>query len=119
VPLAFAGYFLAIPVLGGIGAAMVVAAGACAAGLGSTVIVCRVWGIRWPLTDFLKCILCSLFAYGLAVSWPVSGVVVVAKIVLLSVAVILAFLLLRLFTAHERALVRSLFRLPFGEDRTR
>ena len=115
--LAFVGYLFVIPARGGIGAASVLAAGACFIGFGSILIACRIWGTRWPYGDFFKCILCSLFAYGMALLWPVSGWVVVVKIIAIVVAILVAFLSLGLFTSHERALLRSLLSMRFRENR--
>ena len=117
VPLSFIGYLFVIPALGGIGAAAVMAAGACFIGFGTILIACRVWGIRCPSGDFLKCILCSLFAYGLTILWPASGWAVVVKVITIVVAILIAFLFLGLFTSHEKALLRSLLSMRFRENR--
>jgi hypothetical protein len=93
------------------------AVSACLIGFGSILIAHRIWDTRWPSGDFLKCILCSLFAYGLTVLWPASGWVVVVKVIIIAVAILVAFLLLGLFTSRERALLRSLLSMRFRENR--
>jgi O-antigen/teichoic acid export membrane protein len=110
VPLSVAGYLLLIPVLGGLGAALVMAGGACLAGFGSIALVCRVWRVPWPVGDALKCLVCSAAAYGAAVAWPAPGAMVVLKLGVIAGLVAAAFPLLGIFTAQERALARTVWR---------
>lgn len=114
VPLALIGHLSLIPWIGGVGASVVTASVACLGALSSIYAVYRIWGVLPPLTTLLKSAACSVLALALAVFWPVSGVMVIAKLVAIVVIIIIAFLLLGDYTAGEISLIRSILRWKPG-----
>jgi O-antigen/teichoic acid export membrane protein len=110
LPIAFVGYLILVPRMGGVGAATVTTCSACAAAVASYLAVYKLWGILPPAKTFVKSALCSGLALALAVFWPVSGLMVILKLVVIMLTVCIAFLLLGDFTAGEVALIRTLVR---------
>lgn len=117
VPLALIGYLILIPWLGGIGAAVVTTSVACLGGLASILAVYRIWRVLPPLKTLLRSAFCSGLALALAILWPVSGIMLILKLLVIIVVIMLTFLLLAEFTASEIALFRSMFRYRLGVGR--
>ncbi|MFN2384505.1 MAG: lipopolysaccharide biosynthesis protein [Gemmatimonadota bacterium] len=112
LPLAVAGHLLAIPRWGAPGAAAVTALCLVGGAVTGIVAVRRRWGAALPAATILRAGLVSALAYGGAIAWPATGGLVVVKLAVLSGLVALGLTLLGEFDARERALLRSLFRLP-------
>jgi O-antigen/teichoic acid export membrane protein len=110
LPIAFIGYLILIPRMGGVGAAMVTAFTTCSAAVASFLAVYKIWGILPPAKTFWKSALCSGLALSIAVFWPVSGLMVILKLVAIVFAIFIAFLLLGDFTDGEVDLIRTLVR---------
>jgi O-antigen/teichoic acid export membrane protein len=110
VPVAFVGYLILIPWMGGVGAAIVTTSVTCLVAVASFLAVYRLWGVLPPAETFVKSVSCSVVALAMAVFWPVSGLMVVLKLFAIVVVIFIVFLLLGDFTAGEVALVRTLIR---------
>jgi hypothetical protein len=69
----------------------------------------------------VKSALCSGLALALAVFWPVSGLMVILKLVVIVMTILIAFLLLGDFTAGEVDLIRTLIsrRAWLDEEKTK
>lgn len=110
IPLALAGHALCIPLLGGVGAALVTAvlslAGACVLVL----MVHRLWGILPPAMTCGRSMLIGILMYFLAGIWPTPGLLVVAKLLVGGVLILGLFFILGEFTARDIALIRSTMR---------
>jgi len=109
-PIAFIGYLILIPWMGGVGAAIVTTCATCLAAVASFLAVYKLWGILPPARTLVKSVFCSGLALAIAVFWPVSGLMVILKLVVIVVTIFVAFLLLGDFTAGEVALIRTIVR---------
>lgn len=110
VPLALIGHLILVPLMGGIGASLVTASVACLGGGASLFAVYRIWGIFPPLKTVLNSLFCSLFAFGLSILWPVSGLMVILKLMVILIIIVLVFLSLGELTSREISLIRSMIR---------
>jgi len=110
VPLALIGHLSLIPWMGGLGAAVVTTSIAFLGALASVLAVHRLWGIVPAVKTVLKSALCSGIALALAILWPVSGLMLIFKLVSITLIILLTFLILGEFTASEIAWVRSMLR---------
>ena len=108
VPVAFVGYLILIPWLGGVGAAIVTTSATCLVAVASFLVVYKLWGILPPAKTFVKSVFCSGLALAMAIFWPVSGLMVILKLLAIVAVIFIAFLLLGDFTAGEVALIRTL-----------
>lgn len=116
VPLAIIGHLVLIPRFGSLGAASVTVVCAVLGALAALFGVYRVWNISPPPKTLARSVLVSVLVYALAAFWPVSGLLTLAKLVLLGVLMVLTFLALGEFSADEIALARSF--LGWGTGRT-
>jgi O-antigen/teichoic acid export membrane protein len=116
VPLALVGYIILIPLLGGVGAAIVTTSTTCLATIMSFLAVYRIWGVLPSASTFVKSAFCSGLAFILAIVWPASGPVVIVKLVTVALIIFASFLLLGDFTADEMALIRTLVRRKGWSD---
>ncbi|MBW1860494.1 MAG: hypothetical protein JRI70_10640 [Deltaproteobacteria bacterium] len=96
--------------MGGVGAAIVTTCATCLAAVASFLAVYKLWGILPPARTLVKSVFCSGLALAIAVFWPVSGLMVILKLVVIVVTIFVAFLLLGDFTAGEVALIRTIVR---------
>lgn len=110
LPIAFIGYLILIPWMGGVGAAMVTTCAMCLTAVAAFLAVYKLWGILPPAKTLVKSVFCSGLALAMAVFWPVSGLMVIVKLVAIVVTIFITFLLLGDFTAGEVALIRTLVR---------
>lgn len=108
VPLALIGHLILIPWLGGVGASIVTASGACLGALASVFAVYRIWGILPPVKTLLKSGLCTAIAFALASLWQTAGFMVIVKLATILFVLLIAFLLLGDFTSGEIALARTM-----------
>ncbi|MBW1742048.1 MAG: oligosaccharide flippase family protein [Deltaproteobacteria bacterium] len=108
LPVAFIGYLIFVPWMGGVGAAIVTTCATCSAAVASFLAVYRLWGILPPAKTLVKSVFCSVLALAMAVFWPVSGLMVILKLLTIVATIFIAFLLLGDFTAGEVALIRTL-----------
>ena len=99
-----------IPWMGGVGAAIVTTSVTCLVAAGSFLAVYRLWGVLPPGKTFLKSVFCSGLALAMAIFWPVSGLMVILKLLAIVTVIFIAFLLLGDFTPGEVALIRTLIR---------
>ncbi len=114
VPLALIGHLILIPWIGGVGAAVVTTLVAVLGAFASLFAVYRIWKVLPPAKTLLKSAFCSGFALALAILWPVSGIMLILKLVVIMLVILLAFLLLGELTSGEIAMVRSMFRRRLG-----
>jgi len=119
VPLALIGHLILIPLLSGVGAAVVTASAACLGAIASLFTVYRTWGILPPVKTLLKSTFCSMLALVIAIMWPVSGLMLILKLIAIICIILLTFLLLGEFTASEIALIGSMlkWRLGLGQSK--
>lgn len=117
VPLALIGHLILIPWLGGIGAAVVTTSVACLGALVSIFAVYRIWRVLPPVKTLFRSIFCSGLALAMAMLSPVSGIMLILKLLVIIVVIMLTFLLLAEFTANEIALFRSMFRYRLGRGK--
>jgi O-antigen/teichoic acid export membrane protein len=108
VPVGLLCHLIFIPWLGPVGAALVTTLVASLAALAFLYAVYRIWRVHPPLKTFFTCGLCSGLAFALAVLWPVSGVMLLLKLLVIIGIVLLAFILLGEFTAREVDMLRSM-----------
>jgi len=108
VPLALIGHLILIPWLGSVGAAIVTTLIACLGAIACVSSVCLIWALAPPIKTILKSILISGLAYVLAILWPVSGFMLIIKIMVIMFCIVLSFLLFREFSPKEIALLRSM-----------
>jgi O-antigen/teichoic acid export membrane protein len=116
LPIALIGYLILIPWIGGVGAAIVTTCATCLVAVASFLAVYKLWGILPPAKTCIKSVVCSGLALAMAVFWPVSGLMVILKIVAIMATIFIVFLLLGDFTAGEVALIRTLFRRKEWSD---
>ncbi len=108
VPLAIAGHMIAIPRLGMVGAAGVTAVCAVLGVLTSWVAVYRLWQITPPLPSVVRSVSLTVGATILAGIGPMTGVLLIVKLVGLTVMVAAGYLLLGEFERSELSLIYSL-----------
>jgi hypothetical protein len=114
--MALIGYLVLIPWVGGVGAAIVTTCATCLSAVASFLAVYKLWGILPPAKTFVKSAFCSGLALAMAVFWPVSGLMVILKIVAIVATIFIVFLVLGDFTAGEVALIRTLVRKSERSD---
>ena len=108
VPIATIGYLLVIPRMGGLGAAMVSATVAWLGASVSTIAALSLWGIKFPLKTLVTSLFSALVFYFAASFWPVSGLVLLIKVAVLTALVVLCFYFLGEITRRETAIVRNM-----------
>lgn len=115
LPIALAGYGLAVPRYGAAGAATVTL-GVSVLGAGIMVFaVYRVWGVAPPIISVLASTGISAIAYWASSSWPAEGLALVAKLALLGMLIPAGFVLCGAIKVTElRRLTRSLPTLTAG-----
>lgn len=110
VVLAFGAHFMLVPRFGSIGAAGVTT-GLSWFGTGACMLaVYRVWGVRLPVSTFLRSITICVLAYILASKWQTPGLLLLLKLPVISMVIIIAIILLGEFSGDEIAFVRSILR---------
>jgi O-antigen/teichoic acid export membrane protein len=107
VPLAVVGHLVLIPRFGSLGAASVTTLCAGLAAMACVLGVYRRWFILPPAGTAGRSVLVSGLAYALAVLWPAAGFFVLVKLAVIGFVIVLAYLVLREFSAGEIALARS------------
>jgi len=105
VPLAFTAHLIMIPRIGSIGAAVVTAAFAMLGGIIALAMCLSVWSLRFPLGTLSKCVGIAVLVHLFCVMWPISGVLIFVKILLVIAISISGLILFREFSAAE---IRSL-----------
>lgn len=116
VPLAIIGHLILIPRFGALGAASVTVSCAVLGALATLFGVYRVWNIVPPPRTLARSVFASVLVYTLAVLWPASGFLTLAKLAFLGVLIVPTFLALGEFSGDEIALARSY--LGWGTGRT-
>ncbi len=117
VPVALIGHLILIPLIGGVGAAIVTTSVACLGAIVSLSIVHRIWRVSPPLKTVVKGVLCSILAYAIASMWPTSGLLLILKLLGTMFIIISFFFLLGEFSSHENAIVFSMFQTKFRDMR--
>ena len=107
VPLAIAGYWVMIPRFGAIGAAFVTTFCSWLGAVTIVFVVHHVWSIFPPIGTLWRSVVISVLTYTLAVVWPTTGLLLMIKLALIGGGSLLAYLLMREFSADEIALARS------------
>jgi len=118
VPLALVGHLILVPWLGGVGAAVVTTLVALLGAIASLFAVYRIWRIFPPVKSLLRSVFCSGIALALAILWPVSGLMLILKLLIIIVVILLSFFLIGEFTAGEFALFRSMLRKRRGQGQS-
>jgi O-antigen/teichoic acid export membrane protein len=108
IPLALAGHLILIPMLGGIGAAIVTASVACMGAVVGLYTVYRIWRVFPPLKTVIISSLCSIPGYVIASMWPTSGFVLILKLAAIVFIILICFFLFGEFTRNELHMIRSL-----------
>jgi O-antigen/teichoic acid export membrane protein len=108
VPLAVVGHLLLIPRLGAIGGSLVTTVVASVGALAAVLAVYRVWRILPPVRTLLRSILICALAYILAALWPMPGFWILLKLLAVTFAILVAFVLLGEFSSNEIVLARSM-----------
>jgi O-antigen/teichoic acid export membrane protein len=101
VPLAAIGHLILIPRMGAFGASLVTTLCAVGGAVAGMLMMRREWRLSPPWRTLSRGVLLSPLAYVLAAAWVTGGVWVFAKLVLIGCAVVLSFVLLGEFSAHE------------------
>lgn len=109
IPIAILGYMRVIPVFGPAGAAMVTAGAYLVASINSSVAVKLSWNLPLPGLTLLRSLVIGLLAYSAAVWWPASGFELVLKLVIISLAIPLLFILSGELTGRDLAFVTANF----------
>ncbi len=117
VPIALLGHILLIPRFGGLGAAAVTTCVASLTAIVSVWAVYRTWGIAPPLRKTLNSVLVSGLGYAMALLWPVSGPVLILKLLAIGALVIFCLFALHDFTPRELSILRSAIRRKSYSDR--
>jgi O-antigen/teichoic acid export membrane protein len=112
LPVAAVGHLALIPRLGAMGAALVAALVAGLGALAAVLAVYRTWRVLPPVGTLLRSMLVCGLAYALAALWPTPGFLLLAKLAVITLVSLLAFLLLGEISPSEIALARSLLRWP-------
>lgn len=110
VGLAALGHLLVIPVWGAVGAALVTFSLASFGGLAVVLRVYFLWKVAPPLGTCLRSVFLSPLAYLASVVYPLTGILLVLKLSVMSFAVLLGFRLLREFNREEIYWLRSAIR---------
>ncbi len=109
VVLAFGAHFMLVPRFGSIGAAGVTTGlswlGVCCCMLA----VYRVWGVRLPVSTFVRSITICVLAYIWAFKWQTPGLLLLLKLPVISMVIVITITLLGECRKDEIAFVRSLF----------
>jgi O-antigen/teichoic acid export membrane protein/GT2 family glycosyltransferase len=100
-PLALIGHWLVIPRAGPLGAALVTASLAVASAGVSLFIVHRLWRVWPPAATALRCVVLSAVAFVTGVLWPVSGLLLVFKLAMLTVTLLAVLSLLGEFSLAD------------------
>ncbi|MBN2060687.1 MAG: oligosaccharide flippase family protein [Deltaproteobacteria bacterium] len=109
VPIALIGYLILIPLLGGLGAAIVTASVSSLGAIASIFSVYLVWNIFPGIKTLMTSLFCSVLAYLLALSWPVSGIFIIPKLTIIILIIVLIYWLFGELTSSDIAMFRSLF----------
>ncbi len=93
IPVALVGHMIMIPLMGGIGAAIVTAVVSWLGVIISLSAMRRIWGISIHLKSYIGILCISVFSFGAAHIWPASGIVLVLKILVIAVLILLSLIL--------------------------
>jgi len=110
LPLVFLvviGNLVMIPRSGALGAAMVTALCQGIGALVSVLVIYRLWSICPPIGTLWRSAVVSVLAYTLAVMWPTTGLFLLIKLAFIGAVILLAYLVMREFSADEIAQARS------------
>jgi O-antigen/teichoic acid export membrane protein len=108
--LAMAGYWVMIPMFGGLGAAVVTALCSWLGAVTIVLVVYRLWSIFPPMGTLWRSVVVSVLAYALAVMWPTTGLLLLIKLAFIGIVIFLGYLILREFSADEIAQARLFLR---------
>jgi O-antigen/teichoic acid export membrane protein len=96
-----------IPSFGASGAAVATTLSQVIGAVASASVVYGLWSILPPIGTFWRSVVISAFAYTAAVMWPASGILLLVKFAGIGTAILLAYLVLREFSAEEIAQARA------------
>ena len=98
--------YILIPSFGAGGGAMATVLCQFIAAALSVYMIHYVWSIAPPVETLWRSLVISALAYTLAIVWPVSGILVLAKLAGISAVILLSYLALREFSAEEMVAAR-------------
>jgi O-antigen/teichoic acid export membrane protein len=110
IPVALIGHLTLIPLIGGIGAAIVTTFVACLGAIAALYIIHRIWGISPPLKTVVKGVLCSILAYAISSMWLTSGLALIFKLLGIVLVVLFVFFILGEFSSREKDFILSIFK---------
>jgi O-antigen/teichoic acid export membrane protein len=108
VPVALIGHLILIPLMGGVGAAIVTTSVACLGAIAALSIVHRSWKVFPPLKTVVKCGLCSILVYVIASIWPTLGLMIILKLFIIMIIILISLWLLGEFTDREIETIKSI-----------
>jgi hypothetical protein len=111
VPLALACHLIVIPRFGSIGAAAVTTLLAIMGAVEAVFVVYHLWDLVPPAKTLWRSVAVAALVLGFIISWPVSGMLTLVKLVVSSIVIVLAYFLLGEFSVEERALAWSLLKM--------
>jgi O-antigen/teichoic acid export membrane protein len=103
IPIALAGHFMVIPAFQMKGAAAVTCAISLLGAFFALVMVYRMWGTPPPLPTMAKSLLACIIAILGSLLWDTQGVELILKLIVISMAVVACFILLRELSKRELA----------------
>jgi O-antigen/teichoic acid export membrane protein len=101
VVAAFGAHLMLVPRFGSIGAAIVTTGLSWLGAFGFMLAVYRAWGIRLPVSTFLRSITICGLAYTLASGWQTPGLLLLLKLPVISIFIIVSFTLLGELSSDE------------------
>ncbi len=107
VLLVVIGNHMLIPPFGIWGAAMATVLCQVIGAVASVGVVYHLWKIVPPMDTLWRSVVVSALAYALAVMWPTTGFLLLVKLACVSGVILLAYLVLREFSAEEMSVARS------------
>ncbi len=108
VPVALIGHLILIPLLGGVGAAMVTAIVTSLGAVISLYTVFKIWKVFPPYKTVIKGAICTIIAFTIASIWQTAGFMLILKLAIVVLIILMIFYLLGEFTKNEINMIRSL-----------
>ncbi len=110
IPFVIVGNFWLIPVMGGVGTAMVKMVVICVTALISGIVICWKWKIKLPVLTVVSSIVCSGVAYSLAICWSTAGSLLILKLFLVTCLIFMVFALFKEIGPAELVSAKKILR---------
>ena len=110
IPFILVGNYYLIPIMGGVGTAMVKTVVVCVAALMAGIVTCWKWKIKLPVSTIVSSIICSGMAYTLATYWSTAGSLLILKLFLVTCIIFLVFALFKEIGSAELVLAKKVLR---------